>query len=94
MPSIFDLELDDYVELEFWDHANEKGHKEDKYGLILCKARGRLVFLTADCIILQSWESILADEEDYKDNQEVYCIGIKLVTQYQTFIPWKKVKLY
>ena len=94
MGSILNLEIGQYVEVEFMDHSNEKGHKEDSYGLILCRARGLVSNISPDCLVLQCWESILSDEEAYRDNQEVFCIATKVITGYREFIPWKWVKLY
>lgn len=86
--------IKDYLyEIEFWDHALEKGDKSDVYSLILCRARGKIIEIDFDKVVLQAWESLLADNEEYKDNQEVFVIARKLITEYSELIRWKVTKL-
>jgi len=94
MSSILDLEIGDYVEISFQDHACESNTKGHELDLLDCIARGRIVSINPDRLILQTWETDTVHDKDYEDNQEVYVIACKLITAYQTFIPWKKVKLY
>jgi hypothetical protein len=94
MGSIFDLEIGEYVEISFYDHSHDVSSKGTEHDLLNCRARGRIIALNPDRIVLQTWETDTIHDKDYEDNQEVFTIACRLITEYQTFIPWKKVKLY